>query len=64
MRHGTTRHNIQPFTVMAEEHPPSPKREDESLSFGRLRVKPAMTAKGEVRVPHKKANKSTIQKHQ
>ena len=28
---------------MAEEHPPSPKREDDTLSLGRLRVKPAMT---------------------
>ena len=34
------------FAVMAEGHPPSPNREDESLSFGRLRVKPAMTVKG------------------
>ena len=34
---------IQPFTVMAEEHPPSPEHGDESLTFGRLRVKPAMT---------------------
>ena len=33
---------------MAEEHPPSPKRGDESLSFGRLRVKPAMRTKGYV----------------
>ena len=34
-----------PFTVMAEEHPPSPEREDNNLSFRRLRVKPAMTVK-------------------
>ena len=32
---------------MAEEHPPSPVREDVSLAFRRSRVKPAMTAKGE-----------------
>ena len=32
------------FTVMAEEHPPSPVREDNTLLLGRLRVKPAMTA--------------------
>jgi hypothetical protein len=31
---------------MAEEHPPSPEREDETLLFRRLRVKPAMTARG------------------
>ena len=31
---------------MAEEHPPSPKREDDTNVFGRLRVKPAMTVKG------------------
>ena len=30
---------------MAEEHPPSPMRGDDSFPFGRLRVKPAMTAK-------------------
>ena len=32
---------------MAEEHPPSPERRDVSLSLGRLRVKPAMTARGD-----------------
>ena len=31
---------------MAEEHPPSPKRGDNTHAFGRLRVKPAMTVKG------------------
>ena len=31
---------------MADKDPPSPNREDESLSLGRLRVKPAMTFKG------------------
>ena len=35
------------YTVMAEEHPPSPEREDILLSLGRLRVKPAMTVLGE-----------------
>ena len=30
---------------MAEEHPPSPAREDDSLPLRRLRVKPAMTDK-------------------
>ena len=30
---------------MAEEHPPSPNREDETQAFGRLRGKPAMTVK-------------------
>ena len=34
-----------PLTVMAEEHPPSPKRGGNTVPFGRLRVKPAMTAK-------------------
>jgi hypothetical protein len=34
---------LTPFTVMAEEHPPSPEREDDTLSLRRLRVKPAMT---------------------
>ncbi len=28
---------------MADKDPPSPKREDKTLSRGRLRVKPAMT---------------------
>ena len=37
---------LKPYTVMAEEHPPSPEREDETLLFRRLRVKPAMTARG------------------
>ncbi len=37
-----------PFTVMAEEHPPSPEREDDILSFRRLRFKPAMTDKAKV----------------
>ena len=32
---------------MAEEHPPSPKRGDNTQAFGRLRVKPAMTVKGQ-----------------
>ena len=32
---------------MAEEHPPSPYREDVFHSLRRLRVKPAMTARGE-----------------
>ena len=41
--HPTEKDYIQPFTVMAEEHPPSPMRKDESLALGRLRVKPAMT---------------------
>ena len=41
--HPTEKDYIQPFTVMAEEHPPSPKHGDESLTLGRLRVKPAMT---------------------
>ncbi len=27
---------------MAEKHPPSPKRGDDTLSLGRLQVKPAM----------------------
>ena len=31
---------------MAEEHPPSPKHGDDTLSLGRLRVKPAMRVKG------------------
>ena len=38
---------LTPITIMAEEHPPSPKREDVFLSLGRLRVRPAMTVKGE-----------------
>ena len=33
---------------MADKDPPSPEREDEALSLRRLRVKPAMTTKGEV----------------
>ena len=37
-----------PFTLMAEEHPPSPNHEDESFLLGRLRVKPAMTVRGAV----------------
>ena len=45
--HPTEKDYIQPFTVMAEEHPPSPMREDESLALGRLRVKPAMTVSRE-----------------
>ncbi len=36
------------FTVMADKDPPSPNREDETLSFGRFRVKPAMTVRGAV----------------
>ena len=44
--HLTKKDYIQPFTVMAEEHPPSPKRGDEPLTHGRLRVKPAMTVQG------------------
>jgi hypothetical protein len=35
-----------PFTVMAEKHPPSPFREDDSFSLRGLRVKPAMTVNG------------------
>ena len=44
---------LAPITVMAEEPSfresgtPSPEREDVSLAFGRLRVKPAMTARGD-----------------
>ena len=34
------------FTLMAEEHPPSPDRVNDTLPFGRLRVKPAMRVKG------------------
>lgn len=41
--HPTEKDYIEPYTVMAEEHPPSPMREDESFSLGRLRGKPAMT---------------------
>ncbi len=33
---------------MADKDPPSPNRENESLSLGRLRVKPAMTVKDAV----------------
>lgn len=36
------------LTLMAEEHPPSPNREDESLLLWRLRVKLAMRVKGAV----------------
>ena len=32
---------------MAEKHPPSPKCKDKNQSLGRLRVKPAMTVKGQ-----------------
>jgi hypothetical protein len=39
---------------MAEEHPPSPKREDDNPEFGRLWVKPAMTVKGTGRQSKKK----------
>ena len=35
---------------MAEQHPPSPVREDDNLSLGRLRVKPAMTIQWSVLV--------------
>jgi hypothetical protein len=42
-RPSTEKDYIQPFTIMAEEHPPSPICEDEPLARGRLRVKPAMT---------------------
>ena len=45
--HGTGGQYPYSFTVMAEGHPPSPEREDGSISFRRLRVKPAMTARGE-----------------
>ena len=47
-----------PLTVMAEKHPPSPKREDGSSSFRRLRVKPAMTvqSKGLVLVEREEKN--------
>ena len=31
---------------MADKDPPSPEREDNILSFRRLRVKPAITVKG------------------
>ena len=41
-------HHPNSFTVMAEEHPPSPNREDDSLSLWRLRVEPAMTGCGQV----------------
>ena len=30
-----------PFTLMADKDPPSPKRKDDTLLLGRLRVKPA-----------------------
>jgi hypothetical protein len=40
-----------PFTVMAEKHPQSPVREDDTFTHGRLRVKPAMTFQGSVLVP-------------
>ena len=33
--------------VMMEGHPPSPVREDISLALSRLRIKSAMTARGE-----------------
>ena len=39
------KHYPNALTVMAEEHPPSPKCGDDTFPFGRLRVKPAMTAK-------------------
>ena len=45
--HGTGGQYPYSFTVMAEGHPPSPEREDGSISFRRLRVKTAMTARGE-----------------
>ena len=41
--HPTEKDYIQPFTVMAEEHPPSPSRGGDTRAFRRLRVKPAMT---------------------
>ena len=37
-----------PFTLMADKDPPSPERKDDTLSFRRLRVKPAMRVKAKV----------------
>ena len=37
-----------PFTLMADKYPPSPERKDDTLSFWRLRVKPAMRVKAKV----------------
>ena len=37
-----------PFTLMADKYPPSPERKDGTLSFWRLRVKPAMRVKAKV----------------
>ena len=37
-----------PFTLMADKNPQSPEREDDTLSFERLRVKPAMRVKAKV----------------
>ena len=44
-------HNPNALNVMAEAHPPSPVSEDDNLSLGRLRVKPAMTIRRSVLVP-------------
>ena len=44
-------YNYSHVTVMAEEHPPSPTREDDILSRGSLRVKPAMMVRVESRFP-------------
>ena len=41
---------------MAEEHPPSPVREDDTLLLGRLRVKPAMTVKAGFQSQNKDIN--------
>ena len=44
----TGKENTNAFAVMADKDPPSPNREDETLSLGRLRVNPAMTVRGAV----------------
>ena len=53
MGHPTEKDYIQPFTVMAEEHPPSPEQGGPLLRSGDCgsgpqwqRVKPAMTVQG------------------
>ena len=46
--HPTLKDYIQPFTVMAEAHPPSPSRGGDTRAFRRLRVKPAMTVSREI----------------
>ena len=45
-RHSTEKDYIQPFTVMAEEHPPSPWRGGDTQTFRRSRIKSAMTVQG------------------